>query len=174
MEYLTIGKIIATHGLKGELKVYSSTDFPNIRYKKGKTIFIYNESEEQIAAVTVKHHYRVGQFDFVLFDNYDDINLVTSFLKCELRAEKDTTILPKKTYFITDLKKCKVYDEEDHYLGEVIEVEQFTSQQTLRIKAQNNKIILVPFVDAFIKKVNIGNGKIIIHVIEGLLWKLPF
>ena len=67
------------------------------------------------------------------------------------------------------MKNCDVYDENNNKLGKVKDVEEYASYQTLRVKREGAKDFFVPFVKAFIKKVDIKNQKIIIHVIEGLL-----
>ena len=64
---------------------------------------------------------------------------------------------------------CNVYDEEDNLIGKVKDIEEYASYQTLRISRNKDKDVLVPFVKAFIKNVDLENKKIVIHVLEGLL-----
>jgi 16S rRNA processing protein RimM len=169
MEYLTIGTIVQPHGLKGELKIYSSTDFSKERYKIGNTVYLLSKIDGQRIPLIVKAHHKVGQFDYVIFKDYEDINLVQDFLKCELQAEKDTIKLPNNTCFIVDLKKCDVYSEQLLKLGKVKDMDQYGSQYNLKVLKENGQIFSVPFVEAFIKKIDIEKKSIIIHVIEGLL-----
>ena len=161
MEYITLGKIVKTIGLKGEVKVYSSSDFSYDRYEKGNNVTLFNEKTKERVTCIVKSFRKDKEFP--------SIEAITPYINNLVQIEKSDAILPKGFYHYSDLKNCDVYDENNNKLGKVKDVEEYASYQTLRIKREGAKDFFVPFVKAFIKKVDIDNKKIIIHVIEGLL-----
>ena len=90
----------------------------------------------------------------------------------EIHVIKDQKDLEKDTYFYSDLRGCDIVDETGNILGSVSEVEEFPAQLTLRVKRKGKPDFFVPFVKQFIKSVDIENKRIVIEIIEGLLWKL--
>lgn len=167
MEYLSLGVIIGRFALDGSVKVLSSTDFSSDRYKKGRTLFL--RKEEDIVQVTVNKYRHSGELDIVTFNELTTPEEALAKKGYEILIDKQEAKLPKNTYHFYELESCLVYDEKDNYLGKVIKVMEYPAQITLRVKRDNGKIFQVPFVDAFIKKVDISNHKIIINVIEGML-----
>ena len=170
MEYLTLGKVCKTFGLKGELKVYSTTDFSKDRYKKGNKVFLFNEEDNTRIEVEVVKFRKDKPFDIVTFKGLENINLVEKYIGYYVQVVKNTDDLGPDTYFFADLKQCDVYDQNNNFIGKVKEVESYASYNTLRIQRDNEqKDVLVPFVQAFIKNVDIKERKITINVIPGLL-----
>lgn len=168
-QYLKVGTILKTQGLKGEVRVYSTTSFKDIRYKKGNTLFILLK-DGTYKEVKVNSFYTKGEnLDVISFKNFDTIESIEPFVGLELCALKDDKILFDDEYFYDDLKGCDVFDEDGNSLGVVSSVEEFPSQETLKVLGKNKKYFFIPFNDFFVKTVDITNKKIVIHVIEGLI-----
>lgn len=168
-EYLKVGQILKTQGLKGEVRVYSTTSFKDIRYKKGNELFILLK-DGTYKKVIVNSFYSKGEnLDVISFKNFDSIEFIEPFVGLELCALKDENILFDDEYFYEDLKDCLVYDESNNELGTVTSVEEFPAQETLKVLRKNKKFFFVPFNDFFVKEVDTKNKKIIIHLIEGLI-----
>ena len=174
MEYLSLGKIIGSFGVDGTLKIYSTTNMSNKRYQKGNIVFLYNPQTQEREVHTVLAFRHSGNFDFVKLDGIDNPEVIQSLKSYEIHVEKDQKDLDKDTYFYSDLRGCKVVDQEGNELGTVREVEEFPAQLTLRVMRSGKQDFFVPFVKQFIKEVNIENKVILIEKIEGLLWKLQF
>ena len=68
MEYVVVGKVVSTHGIKGDLKVYPLTDFAKIRFKKGKVFELYNEETNKVIKVSCFSNKTSGKFIVVHFD----------------------------------------------------------------------------------------------------------
>ena len=77
MSYLKVGTIIRTRGLKGEVRVYSTSDFSDLRYKKGAKLFAKPLNQDEMIEVEVKSHSFDGKFDLVTFANYEAIEAIT-------------------------------------------------------------------------------------------------
>ncbi len=167
MDYLTVGRIVKTVGLKGEVKVYPTTHFRGSRFKKSSHVFLLLNNEYK--ELTIRSHRENGGLDIIAFEGLNKIEDVETFVQKDLFVLKDDSFLKESEYFFVDLEKCCVYDEEDNYIGKVKKVEEYSSYATLRISREKNKDVLIPFVKNFIKSVDIKEKKIIVKVIEGLL-----
>lgn len=170
MEYLSIGQIVRTVGLKGEVKVYPSTHFRDSRFKKGNHVFILDENNNIVRDLTIKSHRVNGDCDNLIFDEISTIEDTEQIIHKYLCVEKDNNFLKKDSYFYSDLIGCNVYFDNGEFIGQVYKVEEYSSYSTLRVKT-NKKDVLIPFVKAYLKDVLIDERKIIINYIKGLLWK---
>ena len=169
MDYITLGKIIGTCGLHGEIKVFSTTEFGNIRYQRNNSIQVFDEKKQKRTFYMVRSYKNNGRIDHILFNEINSIEEAEKLVGCYIQIEKQQCVLPNGFYHYDDLKRCRVFDEKGNLIGNVIAVEEYVAQKTLRIKRNNEPDILVPFVAAFIKHVSINEKMITIHVIEGLL-----
>jgi len=169
-KYLLVGYIVRPRGLKGVVKVKSTSYFASKRYKKGNTLYLYNEKDDIRIKVTANTHSNESGFDFVSFQEYNDINQIEKFVGYQIQvAEDEIPPLPKNSYYFYQLEGLICVDEEGNEFGYIKKVEDFTSQTSFRIMLKNHKTILIPFVDFYIKKIDLENKKIIIHLIPGLI-----
>ena len=169
MDFLSLGVVVKVFGLKGEVKVLSSSDFRALRYKRGKALFLSNEKTGERNPVHVKSYHAAGNIDFVGFTEYADATQVEKLIGYLVQIEKDSKPLGKNTYYHSDLESCDVVDEQGTVLGHVKKVEEYSAQKSLRVSRQDKPDILIPFVPAFIKKVDMEKKQIVIIVWEGLL-----
>ena len=168
-EMICIGKIINTHGLKGEVKIRSYSDFDAERYAKGNTVYIQSEGE-YLPFVTATFRMHKG-YPLVSFLNYQDINLIEKYRDCSVFIDRNTRKpLKKGEYYRDELVGLKAVDEDDQEIGEVTAVEEtFGAQNNLRISRKGDNDVLVPYIPEFIRKVDLDQRRIVIHVEEGLL-----
>ena len=171
MEYLNLGNIVDSFGVDGTVKIYSTTSFGEKRYKKGSTVLLVNPQTNEMTELTVEKYRHSGFFDFVKFEEFKTPEEVKNLKGYSIQIIKNNKDLDKDTYFYSDLRGCKVVDESNKELGTVKEVEEFPAQVTLRVSRKNGQDFFVPFIKQFIKDVKIDDKIIVIHVIEGLLWK---
>jgi 16S rRNA processing protein RimM len=163
MEKIIIGEVVNTHGVKGELKVRSFSDFMSDRLKRGNSIYLgdlmlrVEYAKEQTPGWLVK------------FVGYDDLNSVEAFKTKQLSVDKAILPrLPHGQYYFFELVGCLVYDQHAVCLGSVIKVESTGYQELLRIDT-GSKQVLIPFIPPFIHEVNLGKKSIIVHTIAGLI-----
>lgn len=168
MEYLTVGRIVKTIGLKGEVKIYPTTHFRDSRFKKGNHVFLLDESNEPYRELTIKSHHVNGNMDQVIFEEISSIDEAQTLVGAELNVEKQQSFLKKGEYYFTDLEGMTVYFDNGKEIGKVKKVEEYCSYATLRI-AHEPKDVLIPFVAAYIKSISLEDKKIIVKYIEGLL-----
>ena len=168
-EYLLLGYITDAFSLDGTFKVLSKTDFADKRYQEGKEIYLYQANTKQRMTVVVESYRSSGQFDFVKVQGINSKEEALEFKGYEIQALKDYDNMDKDTYYFVDLVGCKVLDEKGQELGVVKEVEEFPAQLTLRVKRAGKEDFFVPFVKAFIRRVDINKKEIEINVIGGML-----
>ena len=170
MEYLSVGKIVRTIGLKGEVKIYPTTHFRDSRFKKGSHLFILDNNNNVLRELSVKIHKVNGDCDNLIFNEISSIEEAQTIVGQYLNVIKDNSFLKKDQYFYSDLVDLEAYFDNGDYIGKVIKIEEYNKYATLRIKT-NSKDVLVPFINAFIGDVDLENKKITIKFIEGLLWE---
>lgn len=167
MEVL-IGKIVNTYGIKGAVKVYSHTDFPEIRFKKNNSVILCDEHGNNKINLTIDKHFSSKGMEIVSFKEITNINDVLKYLNYEIHCQLTDLNLPNGQYFHFQLIGCKIiYNKQ--IIGEVIEVLNNNNHYNLRILKENGKTILYPFIDKFLKCIDIDNKKIEIEPIEGMI-----
>ncbi len=157
-----IGKIVNTFGIKGEVKVIPYTDDIE-QFKKIKNIYVNNDVME---IESVRYHKNTIILKFKGIDTMNDAeNIRNSILKIQRTKKK----LPQNTYYITDLIGVDVYTDEDKLLGKVKDIYNTGANDIYIVETSENKEILLPAIKEVIKKVDIENKKIIVHILKGLI-----
>ncbi len=167
MEYISIGKIINFHGIKGEAKVgYSDKS----HIERLKSVFLDNDNKKILLNIeTVRFH---KNFAIVKFKEINSINEIVEFKGKNIYISKEdlNKKLKKNEFLIDDLIGLKVFDNEENYIGTVEEIQKNIAHDILCIKSNlKEDLILIPFVSEIVPIVDIKQNKIIIKPIEGLL-----
>lgn len=166
--YLEIGQIVNTYGIKGFVKVMPFTDDIN-RFEKLKSIYI--DIKGNLKEFTVQEVKYSKNMVLIKFKEIPDINEAEKYRNCYLKISRDNAIkLPKDTYFIVDLIGLEVYVQEtNEYLGKVEDIFPTGSNDVYVVKNELGKQILLPGTKEVIKVVDIENGKILVNLIQGLV-----
>lgn len=166
-DFLEIGQIVNSYGIKGFFKVVPFTD-DITRFDDLETIYIEkNKKLEKKIIEEVKYHKNLV---LLKIKGIDDINDTEQYKNCILKIErKDAVELPEDTYFITDLIGIEVYDEEEKLLGNLIDIFPTGSNDVYVVKDELGKQILLPAIGEVIKKVDVANKKMIVKLIPGLV-----
>lgn len=166
-EYLEIGQIVNTNGLKGLLKVKPLTD-DITRFEELETIYIQIHS--QLVEKKIEKVRYVKNMVLLKLEGIDDINEAEKYRNLYIKINrKDIKELPENSYLIVDMLKCEVYTEENELLGKMIDVLQTGSNDVYVVKNEKGKEILLPAIKDVVKKVDIQNKKIIVKLMEGLI-----
>ncbi len=169
MEYVKVGSIIKTRGLKGEVRIYPTSDFRDFRFQIGNKLYLYHPESDTHQPLTIEKRLLDGALEIITFKEINSIEEAEKLVGLELHALKQKDILPDGGFFFGDLLDLSVIDEDGNFLGKVKKIEEYSAYKTLRVSREGNKDFFVPFVETFIKKVDLTNGQITIHVLEGLL-----
>ncbi len=167
--FFNVGKIVNTHGIKGEVKVVRITDFED-RFKVGNILYLFLKHSQEPIKLTVKQHRKHKQFDMLLFEGYTSINHVEHFKEGMLKVHKDNqTALDDGSYYYHEIIGCHVYTVTDEYIGEINEILSPGANDVWVIKKEGEKDLLIPYITPVVKEVDILEKKIIIQPMEGLL-----
>lgn len=168
-KWFNVGKIVNTHGIRGEIRVISKTDFPDERYQKGNKLYIFQEGKEPLE-VTVQSHRRHKNFDLLTLEGYYSINDVEPFKGALLKVpESQLGELEEGEFYFHEIIGANVYDEAGNEIGVVKEILTPGANDVWVVKRKGKKDVLIPYIDAVVKEVNVKEKIIIISPMEGLL-----
>jgi len=153
-EYVLVGKIINTFGIKGELKIVSDFEFKDRIFNKDFSIYIGEQKDKEI----IDTHRVHKNYDLVLFKNYSNINEVLKYKGKKIFVLRNDLKLNENEYLLSDLIGLEVYDE-NKLLGIVIDYEKNINYTLLKIKG--DKTFYIPNIKEYIKEINLNNKKII-------------
>lgn len=150
MDYIYIGKIVSTHGIKGEVKIISDFFEKDKIFKKGFKLYITPLYHEEVI-----NTYRVHKnYDMVTFNRYNDINEILKYIGMGVYIKRSDLALKEDEYLLSDLIGYAVYDN-NKLLGKVSGIN-FNNNVLLKI----DDIFYIPFIDEFIEKVDVKTKKI--------------
>ena len=161
-EYIYIGKIVNTHGLKGEVRILSDFQFKDKVFKQGVTIYLGRKKEE-FKIVTYRHH---KVFEMITMEGLNDINLVLRLKGLYVYVLKKDLVLNDGEYLDSDLINLNVIVDNKE-VGTVTNVRDSGNNKFLVIKT-DTKEVFVPYQKEFVKEINLENNTIIIEPIEGM------
>ncbi len=163
MRLIEIGKVVSSVGLKGQIKVYHYTDYKE-RFEEMESVILDNE-EYRIAGVRYNKEQPILSLDGI--EDRNDADMLRG-KKVYIR-EENLRVLPEDTFYIRDLIGCEVEDEKRGRIGVVVNVIQNVAQDIYEVESDDKKVVMIPAVSEFIKKVDIENRKITVCLIEGFI-----
>lgn len=169
--FLNVGKIVNTHGIRGEVKVLTITDFPDERYEAGNVLYLFHDSLPQPLPVTVASRRNHKNMDILKFTEFNNINEVEKFKGGMLRVAKSDVVPAKEgEYYFHEIIGCRVFTEDEEELGTVTEILQPGANDVWVVRrADEDAEILIPFIEDCVKKVDTAEKRITVHLMEGLL-----
>ena len=154
--YVQIGKIINTFGIKGELKIASDFEYKDRIFKGMGNIYI-GIGEDLKAKKIVNYRVHKG-YDLLTLDGYTNINEVLQFKNKHIYVLRDDLNLSEDEYLVSDLIGFEVYDN-DKLIGIIIDYESSRNNTLLKIKGE--KTFYIPLIDEYILNVNIKERKVL-------------
>ncbi|WP_175988947.1 ribosome maturation factor RimM [Bacillus sp. Marseille-Q1617] len=169
-KWFNVGKIVNTHGVKGEVKVVSSTDFPEERYSKGNELYLFLPKKKEPISLTIESHRTHKSFDLLTFEGYHDINQVEIFKEGVLKVQEDQLQeLEEGEYYYHEIVGCKVVTGLGEEIGTVKEILSPGANDVWVVKGEKGKEHLIPYIEDVVKEIDIEEGLITIEPLEGLL-----
>lgn len=152
--YICVGKIINTFGIKGELKINCDFEYKDKIFNKDFPIYIGEFKNKEI----VNSHRIHKNYDLVNFIGYSNINEVLKYKNEKIYIKREDLDLSENDYLLNDLIGLNVYDN-DKLIGVILDYEQSVNYILLKIKGEKN--FYIPLIDKYIKEVNIKDKQII-------------
>lgn len=166
-DLLQVGIITSTHGVRGEVKVYPTTDDPR-RFRILKEVVLDTGKEKMNLEIEGVKFFK--QFVILKFKGLDNINDIEKYRQKSLYVTRKNAVrLQRDEYFIADLIGLKVQDEDGKELGTVKDVIETGANDVYEVEMADGKSLLLPAIKQCILNVDVENGTMQVHVLEGLL-----
>ena len=163
-EYIRIGKIVNTHGIKGELRLLSNFKYKDRVFVQNRRIYIGDDKEEHI--ITSYRHHKV--FEMITLEGFGNINEVLRFINKDVFVKKNDLNLGKKEFLDEDLINLNVIFNNEE-VGYVVAVRQINPKNKIIEAMIHDKMTMIPYHEDFIKEVDLDNKKIELELIEGMI-----
>ena len=166
-DLLQVGIITSTHGVRGEVKVYPTTDDPR-RFRRLKEVVLDTGREKLNLEIEGVKFFK--QFVILKFKGLDNINDIEKYRQKSLYVTRKNAVrLQRDEYFIADLIGLKVQDEDGAELGTVKDVIETGANDVYEVEMADGRSLLLPAIKQCILNVDVENGMMQVHVLEGLL-----
>ena len=166
-QFLRVGVISSTHGIRGEVKVYPTTDDPE-RFLDLDEVILDPGREHKILEIEGVKFFKNQVI--LKFKGYDNINDIEKYLKKDLLVDREHAVeLGENENFIADLIDMEVVTDEGKVLGTLTDVIETGANDVYAVKTPEGKEILLPAIRDCILDVNVDEKRMTVHVMEGLL-----
>lgn len=166
-DFFQVGIITSTHGLRGEVKVFPTTDDVK-RFKRLQAVILDTGKERlDLEIETVKFF---KQFVILKFKGIDNINEVEKYRKASLLVSRKNAVkLEKDEYFVADLTGLEVRDEDGGRIGVLKDVLETGANDVYEIDLDDGRSLLLPAIKQCVLEVDVEAGFMRIHILEGLM-----
>lgn len=166
-ELLQVGVITSTHGVRGEVKVFPTTD-DAARFKQLKHVLL--DTGREMKPLEIQGVKFFKQFVILKFKGIDNINDIERYKRCPLLVErKDAVELKEDEYFIADMIGIQVETEDGEVFGTLKDVMETGANDVYVIDTEAHGEVLVPAIKECILDVDVENRKMTIHLMDGLI-----
>lgn len=161
-EYLELGKIVGTHGVRGELKLDPWTDSPEV-FQTLKTVYLDGSPVRLISARAHKRQ------ELLTLEGVSDIDAAEKLRGKTLSVKRDDVSLSPGKYFVAEIIGCQVRDadDQDKIYGTVTDVTNTGANDIWSIK-KNGKTTLMPIIPGILVHVDIDRGEVLVRPIKGI------
>lgn len=164
---LQVGVITQTHGIKGEVKVFPTTDDVG-RFKKLKEVIMDTGRERLNMEIEGVKFFK--QYAIVKFKGYDSINDIEKYKSAKLYVTRDKAVkLKKDEYFIADLIGLDVVTDEGEQFGKMKDVLTTGANDVYVVERGNGTEVLLPAIRECVKNIDMEKRQITVHIMDGLL-----
>ncbi|MDF2963192.1 MAG: RimM [Paenibacillus sp.] len=166
----TVGKIVNTQGIRGELKIFPETDFPDERFAKGSALVFYNPQNHTTLPVVVESAREHKKLFIIKFQGFSNINEVEKYKGWLLKVEeKYVSELPEDEFYHHEIIGCSVVTDEGEELGTITEILSPGANDVWVVERENGKPVLLPYIDEVVLEVDVAEKRVKVHVMEGLI-----
>lgn len=166
-DLLKVGVITSTHGIRGEVKVYPTTDdLQRFTYLKD---CIMDTGKTQIPMEVEGCKFFKNQA-ILKFKGYDNINDIEKYKNASLWVTRENAIpLEENEFYIADIIDATVYTEDGEELGVLTEVMETGANDVYVVRMKNGKEVLLPAIPECILDVDVEAAKVVVHLMKGLM-----
>lgn len=171
MAYYTVGTIVNTHGIKGEVRVVATTDFPESRFAVGSTLYAFQKDQAMPVTLTVASVRQHKNFYLLSFEGKPSINDVEIFKQSTLKVtdnELESNDLRPGEYYYHQIVGLDAVTVDGENLGKIKEILSPGANDVWVVARPGKSDLLLPKIDQVIKRVDLDQGKVIVELMEGL------
>lgn len=166
-QFLQVGVISSTHGVRGEVKVFPTTDDAN-RFRKLKTVIL--DTGREYLTLEIEGVKFFKQFVILKFKGIDNINEIEKYKGRSLLVDREHAVkLKKNEYFVADMIGISVFTEDGKAFGILKDVMETGANDVYIIESPEYGEVLIPAIRQCILEVDIENQRMVIHLMEGLV-----
>lgn len=166
-QFLRVGVISSTHGVRGEVKVFPTTDDP-ARFRDLKSVILDTGKEHKHLEITGVKFFKNQVI--LKFKGYDNINDIEKYKGMDILVSREDAVpLEENENFIVDLIDMTVVTDTGETLGTLVDVMQTGANDVYVVETDQKKEILLPAIRDCILDVNVEEKRMLVHVLEGLL-----
>lgn len=166
-EYLQVGVITQTHGIRGEVKVFPTTDDP-ARFQTLKNVVL--DTGKTHIPLEIEGVKFFKQFVILKFKGIDNINEIEKYKKCSLLVSREDAVeLEEDEYFITDMIGMKVVTEDGAEFGVLADIMETGANDVYVVETEEHGEVLLPAIKECILEVDIEEQKMVVHLMDGLI-----
>ena len=166
MDWIPVGRVTRTHGLKGGLKFFP-TDQEDLAVQSDQQILLGGASFKINCVRGVKSPF------IIKFEGVDSIEAAQSLAGQEVQvARENFESLPEGEYYRFEIEGLKVFDDTGKYYGVIEDIIE-TGSNDVYVVRENDKEWLVPMIDSVVQSIDLEQGKLIFHCVEGLFEDTP-
>ena len=166
-DYLQVGVITSTHGIRGEVKVFPTTDDPK-RFETLKNVVL--DAGRTKLALEIENVKYFKQFVILKFKGINNINDIEKYTKMPLLVSREDAVeLEEDEYFIADMIGMDVITDEGEAFGTLKDVMETGANDVYIIDSEKHGEVLIPAIKECILDVDIESNKMTIHVMDGLI-----
>ena len=165
-DLLQVGVITTTHGIRGEVKVFPTTDDPR-RFEALPSLLL--DTGKELCELEIQRVKYFKQFVILKFKDVDDINEIEPYKGKSLYVTRDMAVpLGENEYYIADLIGMEVFLEDGSLFGRIKDVMETGANDVYIVQTQG-KEVLIPAIKDCIRQVDVKENKMVIHLLKGLV-----
>ncbi|MGG1616938.1 ribosome maturation factor RimM [Paenibacillus sp. NRS-1782] len=169
-QFFNVGKIVNTHGIRGELKILATTDFPEDRFDKGSELLIIPVDGKAPIPVTVETARFQKNMVVAKFKEYHNINDVEKYKGSLLKVSAERLgELEENEFYFHEVVGLEVVTEDGEKLGVVKEILTPGANDVWVVTMPDGKELLLPYIEDVILDVNVPEKRVTVRLMEGLL-----
>lgn len=166
-DFLRIGVITTTHGVRGEVKVFPTTDEP-ARFRDLEELWIQTKKGTEKRKIEQVKFFK--QFVILKLEGISDMDQALLYKNCDLLVDREHALpLEEGEYYISDIIGLTAVTEDGEQLGTVKDVIQTGANDVYEVLRENGKTVLLPAIRSCVLGIDLAKGEMRIHLMEGLL-----
>ncbi len=170
MNYFNVGKIVNTHGIRGEVKILPISDFADMRLKNGETIIAFSpdgNTQRILEIIRSREHKQMYLVTLRGIDSLNDAELIKGWqVKIEEHQMHD---LDEGEYYFHEIMGCEVITDTGEILGVITDILTPGANHVWVVRTAQKREVLLPVIEDVILNVNVKEKRVLVHVLEGLM-----